>query len=358
MPQRVIAALAAVIALAAAATAFGESPQGPRIAFVRQTARPDALTIATSDAALGESIVLAGGGSRARPLPYPQSGPAWSPDGSQVAFGGIFGNPPLDLRPEHRRLYLVAADGTGLHPIPHTAGGFAPAFSPDGKSIAFARTVSKRLPPRGPFGSSVWKGTTVWIVNPDGSRLQQLTEWHNGVVDIPASFSPDGGLLGVTHRDEFRNRDDAVALRTNGRGSRLLARNAAWPRYAPDGSRIAYLGIERLPGTNCCELGDGFSVDLFAMNADGSGRVRLTDTPRKAERPPSWDPSGERLAYTTMEAPTETTSGELEDSVMQINADGTCPTRVSLPGHGRTLSLSTFPAWQPGPGRRAGRIAC
>jgi Tol biopolymer transport system component len=360
VPRRAIAALAAVVVLAApiAATALAEPPPGPRIAFVRETDRPAALVIGTSDAALGESKVLVGGGIRARPLPYPQSGPAWSPDGSEVAIGGIFGKPPLDLNPKNRRLYLVAADGTGLHPIPHTAGGFAPAFAPDGKSIAFARTVNKRLPPSGPLGSSVWKGTTVWTVNLDGSGLRQLTRWRNGVTDIPSSFSLDGTLLGVTHRDAFRNRDDAIALRTDGRGSRLLARNAAWPRYSPTGDRIAYLGIERLPGTTCCELGDGFSVDLFGQNADGSGRLRLTDTPRKAERPASWDPSGQRLVYTTTEAPTEMTSGELTGSVMEINSDGTCPTRVSLPRPGGSLTRFSFPAWEPGPGRGAGRIAC
>jgi Tol biopolymer transport system component len=96
------------------------------------------------------------------------------------------------------------------------------------------------------------------------------------------------------------------------------------------------------------------------MGADRSSRLRLTDTPAKAERPASWDPSGERLVYTTKSAPTERTSGDLEASVMQINADGTCRSRVSIPqlqapDH-RVAFL--YPAWQPGPGREAGSISC
>jgi hypothetical protein len=96
------------------------------------------------------------------------------------------------------------------------------------------------------------------------------------------------------------------------------------------------------------------------MNADRSSRLQLTDTPAKAERPASWDPSGERLAYTTRSAPTENASGDLEAALMQINADGSCMSRVSVPVpriRGHSLSF-LYPAWQPGPGRDAGRIAC
>jgi Tol biopolymer transport system component len=190
--------------------------------------------------------------------------------------------------------------------------------------------------------------------------LRQLTEWANGVEDLPSSFSPDGSVLGLTHRDTTRDRADAVALRLDGRGSLVLARDAGWPRYSPDGSRIAYLGIRRVGDTSCCERGDGFSVDLYMMNADRSSRLRLTGTPAVAERPASWDPSGQRLVYTTKSAPTERASGDLEAAVMQINADGTCRSRISAPAPragGPQVSFQD-PSWQPGLGREAGRIAC
>jgi Tol biopolymer transport system component len=344
-------AVAALLALGCAGAARAEAPPGPRIAYVLATHRPIAVVIGTSDAALGTPAIVAGGGLRARPLPA--GGVAWSPDGSQIAFDGFFAKPGIDLSHAHRRLYLVAADGSGLRPIPHTRGAFAPVFSPGGR-IAFARTIRRHLPRLGPPGPSVWKGTSVWTIRPDGSSIHQLTDWRNGVTDVPSSFSADGALLGVSHRDEIRNRDDALAIRVDGGGSRLLAKNAAWPRYSPDGGRIAYLGIERQPGTTCCELGDGFSVDLFVENADGTGRLRLTDTPAKAEQPASWDPSGERLVFTTRESPTLTSAGLLEDAVMEINVDGSCRTKVKS----ETAGIFQSPAWQPGPGRELGRIAC
>jgi TolB protein len=350
---------AALASLGIVVPAIADAPAGPQLAFLQFTSKPDALEIGTSDAALRAPVAVAGGGSRVRPLPYPLSGPAWSPEGSLLAFSGMTGPIPKLLEAMNRQIYLVQADGGGLRAIPGTRGGFAPVFSPGGQSIAFAKIVRKKLK-GGPFGAATWRGTTTWSVGLDGKRLKQLTEWSKGVEDIPSSFSPDGSALGLTHRDVFHDRADAVALRLDNHGPYVLSKNAAWPRYSPDGSRIAFLGIRRIGDTSCCEQGDGFSIDLFAMDADRSSRLRLTDTPSQAERPASWDPSGERLVYTTKSAPTERASGDLEASVMQINADGTCRSRVSIPQlrtPGHHVSFH-YPTWQPGSGREAGPISC
>lgn len=343
---RVLGLTGAALLVFHAGVAAADPPAGARLAFLRLTERPSGLAIGTSDAGLREPATIAGGGRRARPLPYPLSGPAWSPDGETIAFSGMSGPGPGLVTPARRRIYLAAADGTARRSLPGTRGGFFPVFSPDGQALAFAKAARK--------------STTVWSVGLDGRGLKQLTEWENGVTDLPSSFAPDGSVLGVTHRDVVRDRADARALRLDGRGSYLLAADAAWPRYSPDGSRIAFLGIDRVGDTSCCERGDGFSVDLYTMGSDRSSRLRLTDTPAKAERPASWDPSGERLVYTTKSAPGESASGDLEAAVMQINADGSCPSRISAPVprvRGYRLSFR-YPTWQPGPGRAAGRIDC
>jgi TolB protein len=352
------AALLATFGIAAAALA--DTPAGPRLAFLQFTERPDVIAVTTSDAALGEPAMVAGGGSHARPIPYPTSGPAWSADGATIAFSGMTGRLTGILRPENRLIYLVGSDGAGVRAIPGTRGGFGPVFSPDGKTIAFARSKRGYREPHGWFSRKYWKSTAVWSIGLDGTGSRRLTEPANGVEDLPSSFSPDGSVLGLTHRDVFRDRADAMALKLDGGGLYLLSKSAAWPRYSPDGSRIAFLGIRRVGDTSCCELGDGFSVDLYAMNADRTSRRRVTDTPSKAERQASWDPSGERLVYTTKSAPTERASGDLEAAVMQINADGTCLSRLSIPMlRARRHEVSFhYPSWQPGPGREAGRIDC
>ncbi len=341
---------AILLLVASAARAVG--PEGPRLAFLEFVNRPATLKVATGDASLGGRTAVAGGSPRSRPFPYPLSGPTWSPDGASIAFAGIKGPSRGLLKPRRRQIYLVAADGSGLAAIPSTREGFAPVFFPDGRRIAFARS-------RWGLPEVRQKSISIWSVGLNGSGLTQLTEWAPGIENLPSSFSPDGSILAFTHRDAIRERVDARALRLGDGSSLVLARNAKWPRYSPDGSRIAFLGVEAVDGGSCCELGDGFSVDLYTMNANGSSRLRLTDTPLKAEQPPSWDPSGERLAYMTKNSPAEG-SGSYVDSVMQVNADGTCPSRISTPvlnSDGNWVAFS-FPAWQPGPGREAGRIAC
>jgi Tol biopolymer transport system component len=340
------------ILLLVASTARAAAPEGPRLAFLEFVNRPDALRVVTGDASLGARTAVAGGGRRVRPFPYGLSGPAWSPDGALIAFTGMSGPSSGLFKPQRRQIYLVAADGSGLATIPGTRGGFGPVFFPDGRRIAFAK--SKWQLPGGP-----WKSISIWSVGLDGSGLTQLTEWAPGIEDLPSSSSPDGSILAFTHRDAIRERVDARALRLHDGSSFVLARNAKWPRYSPDGSRIAFVGVEAVDGGSCCELGDGFIVDLYTMNANRSSRRRLTDTELKAEQPPSWDPSGERLAYMTTGSPAEAL-GSYVDSLMQVNADGTCPSRISAPvlrpgGHSVAFG---FPVWQPGLGREAGRIEC
>ncbi|HEX6687194.1 MAG TPA: hypothetical protein VF085_00850 [Solirubrobacterales bacterium] len=350
----------ALAALGAGGHVAADAPSGPRLALLQLTSRPTSLAIATSDAALGEKVIVAGGRLHVRPLPFPFSAPAWSSDGSSIAFSGVEGSLHGLLQPQGRQLYVIQSDGAGLHAVPGTRGGFDPVFSPDGTTIAFAKRVNRRGRGRSAFGLIGWKGATTWSVGVDGRGLRQLTDWANGVEDLPSSFAPDGSVLGLTHRDVFHDRADAVALPLDERAPYVLARNAAWPRYSPDGSRIAFLWNHRVGDTSCCESGDGFSVDLYTMRADRSSRRRISDTPVKAERPASWDPSGERLVYTTKSAPTLQASGELEAAVIEVNADGTCPSRLSVPvPRGRGSRVFFFnPTWQPGLGREAGRIAC
>lgn len=56
--------------------------------------------------------------------------------------------------------------------------------------------------------------------------------------------------------------------------------------YSPDGRKIAYM-----------RWVDGAWPDLWVMNADGTNRVRLTNTPGVRERNPHWSPDGTQLVF-------------------------------------------------------------
>jgi hypothetical protein len=95
--------------------------------------------------------------------------------------------------------------------------------------------------------------------------------------------------------------------------------------------------------------------DLFTVNSDGGGLRRLTSSPG-SDYSQSWDPSGERLAFVRY-LPEWLEPEELGygSAVMQVNADGSCLGFVLRP----SLDVAFFGvAWQPGPGREAGRIEC
>jgi len=101
--------------------------------------------------------VMSGDGSAQRRLTRrPESLiPAWSPDGTKIAF--------LSTRAGKPEIYLMNADGSDQRRVTgdRGTGGFFPVWSPDGKRIAF---TSNRT------------GTDqIYTVKPDGSAIRQVT---------------------------------------------------------------------------------------------------------------------------------------------------------------------------------------
>jgi len=360
--------LVCVLLLAAAVIAPGrvlaEAPPGPRLAVVklRDPQWTQLLTVDPSGGA--RESLYARSQSDAPAAVYVWSAPSWSPDGTQIAFTALDEELP-EFGRTGTSLALISADGGPVQPIPDTANGFEPVFSPDGHTIAFARQrefhLLKRRDADGDFES-----VSIWLADLETGRSRPLTPWRNNVFLFPSSFSPDGSRLALSRRIGG-NPPAAAEIDLDGSPLRVLARNAYEPVYSPDGRSVAFLRgpwkeVTRHHGNGRLRLAAPLN-DIFVASPPGTRPRRVTRTKRAVEEAPRWDPSGQRLAYTEWRpfdygskpiSRQEAIGFGFGKAVRTINADGTCPTTV-LSG---LTSMHYAAVWQPGVGREAGRIAC
>lgn len=343
----------AMTLLLASAAALAAAPGGPRLAVIKlSSGKPPGLQLLNVNAAGGNPVQIAGGGFRPRPFPNFLSALSWSPDGETVAFSAFVGVRGGDDGDPISKLFTVAAGGGGRRPIDGTKGASIPVFSPDGRTLAFTRGVDEISPITvgGKRFKEGFEGSTIWTADLLTGARRQLTPWENELEWAAYSFSPDGTTLLATVDSPLTLEPQPVALALDGSGLRRLADDGESPVYSPDGSKIALLRRSDDFGSEGIE-----DLDLYVLNADGTGMRRLTHTPGLPELFPSWDPSGERLAYVRLPRRRgDDAAFGYRSTLMQINADGSCATKV------RSSQLTYYfaPAWQPGPGRGAGRIEC
>ncbi|MFO7321730.1 MAG: hypothetical protein DIU68_008370 [Chloroflexota bacterium] len=150
-------------------------------------------------------------------LPGSQQWPAWSPDGSQIAFNANLDG-TLDI-------YVMNVDGTGLRRLTNDAAADGPPlWSPDGSQIAF-------------WSERDNAPAEVYIMNADGSRSRQVT--YTNTAEFVTSWSPDGRYLAVEVSHE--NSSEIRLLDTDGRevlrltGDDSINLEARWRPCAPDG---------------------------------------------------------------------------------------------------------------------------
>ena len=154
---------------------------------------------------------------------------SWAPDGRSVAFATTDG-----------RLYVAPVDGSG----PGLVGDdallrFDPAWSPDGTLIAF----------RGEPAGSDPLARGVYVIEADGNGEQQISRAVlNANPERRPQWSPDGSRL-VFHLANLLDSDVVVAERTaNGWAAHPLASGPAdrrtldsWPTWSNDGQRISFV---------------------------------------------------------------------------------------------------------------------
>ena len=192
------------------------SPDGSLIAFASDPGRlSEKQGIYLMNAADGSQVRRVTSLPPAASLDY---APRFSPDGTQLVF-----TRDVDEAAGDAAIYVVNLDGSGLRKI--TSGGFYPGdadWSPDGTRIVFEASD-----PQFPFGG-------VWIVGSDGRGLRNVTATASGVGDLDGFsdpvWSPDGSLVLLLHGVHPSAGEEAVA---------------GLATIRPDGTELQYIGDGR-----------------------------------------------------------------------------------------------------------------
>jgi TolB protein len=205
------------------------APDGRSIVFVRE--RPAHTADGGTSASLYTVPSQGGAVRRITDAESYDQLPAWRPDGSAIVF---VRNPPNEfgLDEQESRLMLVAPDGSGLRAFARGLRGSSPAWSPDGRRLAFTSYRDRNGRQCG-RDSCRWLGE-LYVVDADGTGLKRLTK--NRLDDRSATWSPDGKWIAYTSGRTYggRVRYRLYRIRSSGGRPRLVTEmrgavfRAAW----------------------------------------------------------------------------------------------------------------------------------
>lgn len=190
--------------------------------------------------------------------------PAWSPDGSVIAFTKSTPHPDESSDTD---IYLIDPDGTGLVNITRTPGFWenSPAWSPDGARIMFQA-----------YAGSV---SGLYVMNADGTQPTLLTS--DPISIGRGSWSPDGSrVVFESFVPQMESYDLAVIDADGTNRVRLtdLPGSEHSPSWSPDGLRIVFQYFP--PGYRYWEPP---KTEVYTVRPDGTALTNVTRTPNANE---------------------------------------------------------------------------
>jgi Tol biopolymer transport system component len=252
------------------------------------------------------ALLLSAGSRSASPLRNDRW-PAFSPNGKLIAFE----------RSQDAAMDVFISDiyGGEQRRLTHGPNGtlsLAPAWFPSGQALIY--TTSNR---QGDYGS----GSFYEIAASEGESRTIAPAGERG-----RSISPDGrSLLFLSKQWELLKLDlqtGAVITLTHPPIG-TLDTEAMW---SPDGTKIAF---------GCAYNDDTKLGAICVMNADGSGRHNVSNWPGANEWP-TWSPDGKQIAFQS------DTDDFAHGQIVVCNADGTAPHTITAP---TGYDLNETPDW-------------
>ena len=249
-------------------------------------------------------------------------------------------------------LYSIGGDGHGLRQLTSTsAHEFEPAWSPDGTKIAYVQQVVANKCDGCP--------STIWVMNADGTGQHALTTGGDGWFDDHPSWSPDGRTIAYQHAT-YDTGPFVWTIPATGGGATHLLPHADDPAFGP--TRLAYIRGDVAPTRVQTSRFDGSDARTVArdsavvigslawsrsgtlayLRTDEHGRLSLvvaSATYRLGGLGSSpfgsalaWSPDGTELAF-------DATDREGISDLWVVRADGTHLARLTT-GVGAVVGLS------------------